>query len=74
MSSRSGKMATVHAEVCMRPCDSVAGTRCTRCVPLSNFNREKTPEPATRAITSLKPPCSPSLALRISTSQPRASA
>jgi hypothetical protein len=32
-----------HAEVWMRPCDSVAGTRCTRCVPDSNFSRENAP-------------------------------
>ena len=36
-SSASGSTATVAAEVCTRPCVSVAGTRCTRCTPLSYF-------------------------------------
>ena len=39
-SSLSGIIATVAAEVCTRPCDSVSGTRCTRCAPDSNFNCE----------------------------------
>ncbi len=39
MSSTSGSTATVAAEVWMRPEPSVAGTRCTRCTPLSNFRR-----------------------------------
>ena len=39
MSSTSGSTATVAAEVWMRPDASVAGTRCTRCTPLSNFSR-----------------------------------
>ena len=39
-SSASGMIATVAAEVWMRPWDSVAGTRCTRWVPDSNFSRE----------------------------------
>ena len=34
-SSASGSTATVAVEVWMRPCASVAGTRCTRCTPLS---------------------------------------
>ena len=34
----SGKTTTVAAEVCTRPWVSVAGTRCTRCTPLSNFS------------------------------------
>ena len=29
----------------MRPCDSVAGTRCTRCVPPSNLKTEYAPSP-----------------------------
>ena len=29
----------------MRPCDSVSGTRCTRCVPPSNLNTEYAPSP-----------------------------
>ena len=33
----SGSTATVAVEVWMRPCASVAGTRCTRCTPLSYF-------------------------------------
>ncbi len=40
ISSASGSTATVAAEVWMRPCCSVAGTRCTRCTPLSNFSFE----------------------------------
>ena len=32
-SSRTGSTATVQVEVWMRPCDSVRGTRCTRCTP-----------------------------------------
>ena len=34
----SAMIATVAAEVWMRPCDSVAGTRCTRWVPDSYFS------------------------------------
>jgi hypothetical protein len=34
-SSSSGRIATVAAEVWMRPCVSVSGTRCTRWPPLS---------------------------------------
>src|SRR5437899_11833759 len=37
-SSASGSTATVTAEVWMRPCCSVAGTRCTRWTPLSNLS------------------------------------
>ncbi len=33
------------AEVWMRPCVSVSGTRCTRCTPLSNLSLAKTPRP-----------------------------
>ena len=32
--------ATVAADVWMRPCASVSGTRCTRCVPASNLSFE----------------------------------
>ncbi len=39
-SSASGSTATVHAEVWMRPCASVSGTRCTRWPPDSNFSFE----------------------------------
>ncbi len=41
-SSASGSTATVTVEVWMRPCDSVAGTRCTRCTPRSCLSRRKT--------------------------------
>ena len=44
-SSASGSTATVAAEVWIRPLASVAGTRCTRCTPLSNFSAAKTPLP-----------------------------
>src|ERR1051326_5555742 len=40
MSSASGSTATVIADVGMRPCVSVCGTRCTRCTPDSNLRRE----------------------------------
>ena len=49
----SGMIATVAAEVWMRPCDSVAGTRCTRCVPDSNLSCEYAPRPSIRATASL---------------------
>ena len=52
-SSASGSTATVQAEVWMRPCVSVAGTRCTRWPPDSNLSREYAPWPAMRAMTSL---------------------
>ena len=38
-SSGSANTATVQALVCMRPCVSVTGTRCTRCPPDSNFKQ-----------------------------------
>jgi hypothetical protein len=37
-SAISGSTATVQVDVWMRPWDSVAGTRCTRCVPDSNLS------------------------------------
>ena len=52
-SSASGSTATVAAEVWIRPDPSVAGTRCTRCTPNSNFSRANTPRPETEAIASL---------------------
>ena len=52
-SSASGSTATVAAEVWMRPLPSVAGTRCTRCTPDSNFSLAKTPLPDTVAMISL---------------------
>ena len=54
-SSASGSTATVAAEVWMRPCASVAGTRWTRWTPLSNFSLANTPLPSTEAIASLNP-------------------
>ncbi len=68
-SSASGSTATVAAEVWMRPCVSVSGTRCTRWTPLSNFSLAKTPAPCTSATISLKPPAVPSLADSTSTFQ-----
>ena len=44
-SSTSGSTATVAAEVWMRPCASVSGTRWTRCTPDSNFSRANGPRP-----------------------------
>ena len=38
-SSASGSTATVAVDVWMRPLASVAGTRWTRCTPLSYFRR-----------------------------------
>ena len=38
-SSASGSTSTPAALVWMRPCDSVTGTRWTRCTPPSNFSR-----------------------------------
>ena len=52
-SSASGITATVAAEVWMRPCVSVAGTRCTRWPPDSNLSFEYAPSPTMRAMTSL---------------------
>jgi len=53
---------------------SVSGTRCTRCAPLSYFNRLKAPLPSMMKTISLKPPNSVSLKSTISVSQLRASA
>ena len=36
--SASGITITPAAEVCTRPCDSVTGTRWTRCTPPSNLS------------------------------------
>ena len=44
--------------VCKRPLASVAGTRCTRCTPLSQRNVSYAPEPFTSRMTSLNPPLS----------------
>ena len=42
-SSTSGETNTPAAEVWIRPCDSVTGTRWTRCTPPSYFSRAHTP-------------------------------
>ena len=68
-SSASGSTATVAVEVWMRPCDSVAGMRCTRWTPDSNFIFEYTPLPLIMNETSLKPPTSFSVASISSTFQ-----
>ena len=54
-SSASGSTATVAVEVWMRPCDSVCGTRCTRCTPASYLKTLYAPSPLTAKVTSLKP-------------------
>src|ERR1035441_9052072 len=54
-SSASGSTATVIADVCTRPCVSVAGTRCTRCTPDSYFSCEYTLLPSMIAVTSFNP-------------------
>src|SRR5436305_150531 len=81
VSSASGVTSTPAAEVWMRPCDSVAGTRCTRCTPPSHFSRDQTPYPPsgtprvlTATATSLYPPRSDSCASSTSVTQPRLSA
>ncbi len=61
-------------EVWMRPWDSVAGTRCTRCTPPSKRIREYTRSPLIDAMISLSPPALASLLLRISILQPTFSA
>jgi len=48
--------ATVDVEVWIRPCDSVSGTRWTRCVPASHLKIEYAPSPLTAKPTSVKPP------------------
>ena len=55
-SSTSGITATVAVEVCTRPCDSVAGTRCTRCTPASHLSCEYTDSPTSSTTISLYPP------------------
>ena len=58
------------ADVWMRPCVSVFGTRWTRCPPLSYRRCWYTPSPATLKTTSLNPPASPGLNSISSTFQP----
>ena len=48
-SSASGSTSTPAALVWIRPCDSVAGTRCTRCTPPSYLSLRQTPESAPAA-------------------------
>jgi hypothetical protein len=60
-SSASGITATVAVEVWMRPCASVAGTRCTRCTPDSYLRKLKTPCPEMVTLASLMPPAALSL-------------
>ena len=73
-SSASGRTATVAVLVWMRPCASVAGTRWTRCTPLSYLRRLKTSCPVTPKIISLNPPRSEGLLSMLATFQPRRSA
>ena len=58
----------------MRPCDSVSGTRCTRCVPPSYLKTENAPSPLTANTTSLNPPASFSLVESVSVLNRRRSA
>ena len=51
--SASGRTATDAADVCTRPCVSVAGTRCTRCTPDSYFSVPYTFSPVTVHMISL---------------------
>ena len=74
ISSASGNTATVTVDVWIRPEDSVSGTRCTRCTPLSNFNLEYTLSPSMENTTSLKPPNSGSFASMMVHLQPCVSA
>ena len=73
-SSASGMTATVAVEVWIRPCDSVSGTRCTRCVPPSNLKIENAPWPLTANTASLTPPPSLSLVESVSVLRPSRSA
>ena len=81
VSSASGMTSTPAAEVWIRPCDSVTGTRWTRCTPPSHFSRDHTPFPPsgmprlfTATETSLYPPRSDSCASSTSVTQPCRSA
>ena len=56
--SASGITATVAADVWMRPCASVLGTRCTRWTPPSYFSCEYAPWPCTSNAILSKPPFS----------------
>ena len=76
--SASGVTSTPAAEVWMRPCDSVTGTRCTRCTPPSYFSRDHAPVPPLPALTatvaSLTPPSPVTVESMISVFQPCRSA
>ena len=74
VASDSGMMATEQLEVSILPPDSLSGTRCTRCTPLSYFSLEYAPSPLIMKVTSLKPPIPFSLRLSISVFQRRDSA
>ncbi len=80
-SSASGSTSTPAALVWIRPCDSVTGTRCTRCTPPSHLSRDQTPLPPSgtpllliASDTSLTPPRSESWASITSVTQPCRSA
>ena len=80
-SSASGSTSTPAALVWIRPCDSVTGTRCTRCTPPSHFSRDQTPLPPsgtplvfTARETSFTPPRSESCTSITSVTQPCRSA
>ena len=66
--------ATVAVDVWMRPLASVAGTRCTRCTPLSYFSWLYTRFPSIDAMASLMPPMPVSLKVITSIFQPWRSA
>ena len=69
-SSASGSTATVAADVWMRPCVSVAGTRCTRCTPDSQRIAPNAPAPETLNTASFTPPSVPSECEIVSRRQP----
>ena len=76
--SASGVTSTPAAEVWMRPCDSVTGTRCTRCTPPSYLSLDQAPVPPRPALTatvaSLTPPSPVTVESMISVFQPCRSA
>ena len=68
-SSASGSTATVAVDVCILPLDSVSGTLCTLCTPLSNFSLLYAPFPFIINVISLYPPSPVSFSFNISTFQ-----
>ena len=52
---QAGSTATVAAEVCTLPLDSVVGTLCTLCTPLSYLSLENAPFPFMSTTASLMP-------------------